>query len=997
MPVWYHENPAMLHVGVESRRNEYTPFAPGQDPFALKDESSRRILLNGVWDFDGYASLEDLPENWLAIRPRGSMPVPGNWELNGFGKPVYVNVRYPIPYDPPYVPVANPAGVYRRTFQADLSSGMRWLLNFEGVDSCFYVYINGQFLGYSQVTHNSSEFDATPLLRQGENEIMLLVLKWCDGTYLEDQDKWRMSGVIRDVFFLLRPEKRIDRYTVTTVPAGKGMDVHVRLEATAPVTLRLFAPDGTPLPEKTDARGESFFHVEEPLMWSAEKPHLYRLVMETDQERIGEKVGLRTVCIREGVLLVNGVPVKLRGVNRHESDPVTGACISREQALKELLLMKQHNINAIRTSHYPPAPEFLRLCDEVGFYVIDEADNESHGSVDASLTTDNNFDYSGISLLCNRPDYEAAIDDRIHGMVDRDINRPCVLFWSMGNESGYSVAFERSIRKLRAKDPTRLIHYESIHLLKGAPIPNDSADTLDMVSRMYPGLEEIRAYLKRPYETRPFFLCEYCHAMGNGPGDLEAYWQLIYSEPRLMGGCIWEWCDHGIQIGLTDSGEPMYAYGGDFDEPDHDGNFCVDGLVFPDRTPHGGLKEAKQVYRPVRVEQTGQDTFVLRNTRAFTAAQEDLFCRYEVTANGQTVLTGEVALCLPPLGEQAITLPDLAALTGENLFIRFIFTARQDTPWCSAGDVVCFDQLPLSPSLTLPAEPEHLPGPLTVEQTRKGITIAGEGFCHTIDPYTGLPAGMRFGQEQLLDAGMEYNVWRAPTDNDAGFRRSWERFHLQEVAPRVYDMAVTRDDRSVTVTSHASLAWLIHHPLLRMTTTVTVYANGAVAISIDGQVTPQRPALPRFGLRLMLPETFRRAEYTGYGPGDSYADKRRASWWGAFAEEIDQARENHIKPQESGSHTGCVALQVMNDHTAVRIHANAPFSFNFSRYTQEELTRKRHHWELRPSGHAVLCLDARHAGIGSNSCGPALDAAYQLTDQEWHARFCFEPIRLKEV
>lgn len=985
MQVWYHENPAVLHVGMQPYRNEYTPFAPGENAFQDKNTSSRRVMLNGVWAFDGYASLEDLPENWLTMPLNRTMPVPGNWEMNGFGKPVYVNIRYPIPYDPPYVPVENPAGVYRHTFQADLTSGMRWMLNFEGVDSCFYVYINGQFLGYSQVSHNSSEFDATPLLRQGENEIMLLVLKWCDGTYLEDQDKWRMSGIIRDVFFHLRPEKRIDRYTVTTTPRDGGMDVHVSMEATAPVTIRLFAPDGIEIPVQTDKHGMSCFHVEEPLLWSAEKPHLYRLLMETEDEAIGETVGLRTVRVENGVMLINDVPVKLRGVNRHESDPVTGSCISREQAMKELLLMKQHNINAIRTSHYPPAPEFLRLCDEVGFYVIDEADIESHGSVEASLTTDNNFDYSGIALLANRPDYEDAIDDRIQGMVQRDINRPSVIFWSMGNESGYSVAFERAIRKVRVQDSTRLVHYQSIHMLEGAPMPNDSVDTLDMYSRMYPGLPEIREYLTRPYETRPYFLCEYCHAMGNGPGDLEAYWQLIYSEPRLMGGCIWEWCDHGIQVGVQGDGQPMYNYGGDFDEPDHDGNFCVDGLVFPNRIPHGGLREAKQVYRPVRVSMKDAGVFLLRNMLAFTAAEEVLSCQYEVTGNGEVLLHGETALNLPPLSEQIITLPQLEGLMGENLFVRFVFTAKEDTLWCQAGDEVCFDQLALP---SLPAKAWEAPatsGTLTVEQTRKQITISGEGFVHTIDAHTGLPVGMT------------YNVWRAPTDNDAAIRRDWERFSLQKVYARVYDLDVQQGESCVTVVSNASLGWLTHHPLMRMTTTVTVYGNGVLSIAVDSRITDKRPSLPRFGLRLMLPSTYDTANYLGYGPYDSYADKHHSTWWGRFTEQIDQARENHIKPQESGSHMGCTELTISSASKAVRFTADVPFSFSFSRYTQEELTTKRHHYELQPADYAVLCLDAKMAGIGSNSCGPALDPMYQVNEKEMHFCFHMEPIDRKEV
>ena len=985
MQMWYHENPALLHVGMQPYRNEYTPFAHGEDAFGDKNASSRRVLLNGEWAFQGYASLEELPDNWLTMPLDGVMPVPGNWEMNGFGKPVYVNIRYPFPYDPPYVPVENPAGVYRRSFQADLTTGMRWMLNFEGVDSCFYVYINGQFLGYSQVSHNSSEFDATPLLRQGENEIMLLVLKWCDGSYLEDQDKWRMSGVIRDVFFLLRPEKRIERYTVVTTPTEGGYDVCVRMETTVPANVRFFAPDGGEISGQTDALGVRVFHVENPLLWSAEKPHLYRLTLATEDEVIGETVGLRTVKVENGVMLINGAPVKLRGVNRHESDPVTGAYVSREKTVKELLLMKQHNINAIRTSHYPPAPEFLRLCDEIGFYVIDEADIESHGSVEASLTTDNNFDYSGIALLANRPDYEAAIDDRIQGMVRRDINRPSVIFWSMGNESGYSVAFERAIRKVRAQDPTRLVHYQSIHMLEGAPMPNDSVDTLDMYSRMYPGLLEIREYLTRPYETRPYFLCEYCHAMGNGPGDLEAYWELIYAEPRLMGGCIWEWCDHGIQVGVTADGCPMYNYGGDFDEPDHDGNFCIDGLVFPDRTPHGGLKEAKQVYRPVRVEMKGAGEFALRNMRAFTAAEEDLCCRYEVTGNGVLMLEGTVELNLPALNEQTIILPEVEGLTGENLFIRFLFTQKEDALWNKAGELVCFDQLAL-PSLPVKAwEAPAAEGVLHVERTRKAVIITGEGFSQTIDAYTGLPVGMT------------YNVWRAPTDNDAAIRRDWERFFLQKVQARVYDMDVQQSDGCVTVVSQASLGWLTHHPLMRMTTTVKVYANGTMSVAVDGKITDKRPSLPRMGLRWMLPNTYDHVRYVGYGPGDSYLDKHHATWFGAFEEEIDASREEHIKPQESGSHMGSTEVTVSGGNKALRFTADAPFSFNFSRYTQEELTAKRHHYELQPSEHAVLCLDAKMAGIGSNSCGPMLDPQYQVNEKEWHFCFHIEPINRKEV
>ena len=467
MQEWYHENPAKLHIGTEEPRNYYVPFAPGENPFAPREQSSRLISLDGEWGFDGYASLADVPDNWVERPTAGRMPVPGCWQLNGFGEPMYVNVRYPIPYDPPYVPVDNPAGVYRRAFSADLTDGMRWLLHFEGVDSCYYLYLNGAFVGYSQVTHNTSVFDATPFLRQGDNTLVLLVLKWCDGTYLEDQDKFRLSGVIRSVYFLKRPQGALTRYTVQTSLDGDAAEL--RLNADAPVDYTLRSPDGALLASGRAEDGRAAIRVENPLLWSAENPTLYALTLETPDEVIGERVGFRAVCIRDGVLTWNGVPVKLRGVNRHESDPVTGACISREQALRDLLLMKRCNVNAIRTSHYPDAPEFLQMCDELGFYVIDEADIESHGSADASLTTDDNGDYSGIALLANRPEFARAIADRVEGMIARDVNRPCILTWSLGNESGYSEAFKAAAERAHKLDPTRPVHYESVHQLRDIP------------------------------------------------------------------------------------------------------------------------------------------------------------------------------------------------------------------------------------------------------------------------------------------------------------------------------------------------------------------------------------------------------------------------------------------------------------------------------------------------------------------------------------------------
>ena len=993
MQKWFHEDPSVLHVGTEKNHCYAIPFDPREDCFSPRENSSRMVLLNGAWAFSGFQSLEDVPENWVNMPLSGSMPVPGNWELNGFLKPMYTNIRYPFPYDPPFVPRENPAGVYRHTFHADLSQGMRWLLHFEGVDSCFYLYLNGLFVGYSQVTHNTSVFDATPYLRQGENTLSLLVLKWCDGSYLEDQDKWRMSGIIRDVYFLKRPMQHIQDHQVSTRFVHDGVDITVRVDAQCDVALSLFDPHRNFIGRAETKQGQAVFHVPSPVLWNAETPALYHLVLATQEEQIGERVGLRAVSVQNGVLMLNGMPIKLRGVNRHESDPRTGACINREQALTDLLLMKQHNINTIRTAHYPPAPIFLQLCDTLGFYVIDEADVESHGCVEASLTTDDHFDYSGIALLANRPEYEESIRDRIVGMVARDRNRACVLFWSLGNESGYSEAFERIARQVKQLDAERLVHYQSLHLLKGAPIPDDGPDVLDVVSEMYPSLEWVDAFLLKTTETRPLLLCEYSHAMGNGPGDLEAYWQRINQEPRLAGGCVWEWCDHGIANGLRDDGQTRYAYGGDFDEPIHDGNFCLDGLVYPDRKPHTGLKELKNIYCPVHAAPVDghSGTFRLTNRLSFTRAEDEITCRYELTSMGMVQKTGEIPLCLPPLGTQEITLPALQAVGGEGMYVRFLYLARQANRWQQQGDPLGFDQIALRPQIN-PYTIVASGNAPQVKRDAAGITITGDGFVYSIDGTTGLFRSWLIGGQALLTRPMAYNTYRAPTDNDANIRKEWDRFHLCSLTPRVYQMDVSRDAGAVRVETSLSLGWLSHHPTLRLQTIVTVFGNGEVAMSIRATVEEKHPPLPRFGIRLFLPQTMEQVTYLGYGPFESYSDKRKASYFGQFCATVWDLHEDYIRPQENGSHFGCHRLMLSDGERSVRVNAGSePFSFNASHYTQEELTQKRHNDALIPSNDNILCLDYRQAGIGSASCGPTLAPEHQINEKQWSWDICLHP------
>ena len=579
-----HEDTSVLCKNTLPPRAYYIPFADGQQPFDGRVSSQRFELLNGEWEFMYCDSIIDLPDRFTEAAFTEVIGVPSNWQLKGYDKPQYTNVNYPIPFDPPYVPDDDPVGVYRRKY-AHKPDGLRRILVFEGVDSCMYLYINGAFAGYTQVSHRLSEFDITDMLREGENTIVCAVLKWCDGTYLEDQDKFRLSGIFRDVYMLSRPEKRIESYRVKADMNGE-LSVSVK-GAAAEISL---SREGRLICSGSAEEGRDFSaNVDGALLWSAERPELYELVIRSCGEVIGEKVGFRTSEIKDGIYLFNGKKIKFLGVNRHDSYPDTGYYADEAKMRRDLELMKAHNINSVRTSHYPNAPEFYRLCDEYGLYVIDEADVEAHGCVNVYQNFKWDRDggtYNGIALIASDKMFKEAIAWRERLLVTRDINRPCVVIWSLGNESGWGESFRLGAQLIKSLDGARPVHYESTHKLDDTP-----DDILDMVSDMYRPLDSMKEHLTSETEKRPLLLCEYCHAMGNGPGDLEDYYDMFMSSDRFMGGLVWEWCDHAFPTGKTESGEIKYGYGGDFGELHNDGNFCCDGLCFPDRTPHTGLKE----------------------------------------------------------------------------------------------------------------------------------------------------------------------------------------------------------------------------------------------------------------------------------------------------------------------------------------------------------------------------------------------------------------------
>jgi len=813
------------------------------------------------------------------------------------------------------------------------------------------------------------------MLTEGENRITAAVLKWCDGTYLEDQDKFRLSGIFRDVYILSRPEKRIGNYRITAEPDSTLQFGILRVTVQgADAKLRLYDGDKL-ICSGVAADGKTFDRtVGGVKLWSAEAPYLYRLEIETDTELIGEKVGFRNVEITDGIFKLNGQHIKLFGVNRHDSYPDTGYYADREKMRRDLALMKRHNINAVRTSHYPNAPEFYAMCDELGLYVIDEADLESHGCVIVHNTGkqwDAPDSYNGIALIAKDPLFREAILDRERLLVTRDINRPCVIFWSLGNESGYGENLREAAKLIKQLDSTRPVHYESTHKLD-----DTSDDVLDMVSEMYTSPDDIRKFLAREDEKRPFVLCEYCHAMGNGPGDLEDYHNLFMESDRLIGGLVWEWADHAVILGYTEDGKPKYGYGGDSGERHNDGNFCMDALCYPDRTPHTGLLEVKQVYRPVRVTKGDTpDRFVINSLLRFIDAGEYLCCKWEITYDGGKASEGSFTFSVPPMGSAVIEIPEVAGEFENDAYIRFIFTAKKNYTVFEEGEEVCFDQLKIFTAKKEAAPiPETAP---TFSETPLEYRITAGNISYTFNRRTARFDGICVNGENILAKPMEYNFFRAPIDNDT-MKNDWYSAHLNDYIVKVYETSISTESNCAVIRVKQSFGWSINQPFAKMIAEYRIDGSGALDVSCSAEFSNKVEFLPRFGLRLFVPKKFADAEYYGYGKYESYIDKHQASYIGNFSAKIADMHEDYIRPQENGSHYGCTRMSVLGENMALTFTNPDGFSFSASEYTQEELAAKRHNFELERCEYNVICADFAMAGVGSAACGPQLAEKYRI-------------------
>ena len=1003
----YYEDLSVLHENTMPARAYYVPASKRMDNLVEhREESDRMQLLNGTWKFQYYNSIYDIQESFFEkdydTENFDEIQVPSVWQMAGYDTHQYTNIRYPFPFDPPYVPQDIPCGAYAHTFDYHKDENApKAFLNFEGVDSCFYVWVNGSYVGYSQVSHMTSEFDITDLLQDGKNTIAVLVMKWCDGSYLEDQDKFRMSGIFRDVYILKRPEQAISDYHIKTKIEDMLEKIELDVKFYSPANVKISIEDKNGAVVAVGSiteEGTAVLEIASPELWNTENPYLYKLILETENEVIVDHIALRKIEIKDQIIYLNGQKIKFRGVNRHDSDPVTGFTISVEQITTDLTLMKQHNFNAIRSSHYPNAPFFYEMCDKYGFMVIDEADIEAHGPF--MLYRKEDTDYNRFKRwnekIADDPAWESAIVDRVKLMVERDKNRFCIVMWSMGNESAYGCNFEKALAWTKKFDPDRITQYESARYRNYDETYDYS--NLDVYSRMYPALSEIQEYLDKD-GSKPFLLVEYCHSMGNGPGDFEDYFQMIQDNDKMCGGFVWEWCDHAIAHGTAENGKTIYAYGGDHGEDIHDGNFCMDGLVYPDRTAHTGLLEYKNVYRPARVVSYDKESgeLVLHNYMDFDDLNDYVNISYELTQDGLGIGKGKLSeVSVAPHSEGKTNLKVNVPESGK-CYLKLIYHLKKEMPLLEEDHILGFDEIEVSQKdakcqlAEKWMEKTATNSELQVNENDTQIHIKGREFSYTIDRRTALFTEMKFAGREYLNHPMELNIWRAPTDNDMYIKSEWKKAHYDKAYTRAYTIEVAQGKHGVKITSHASVVAETVQKILDVTITWKIAAAGKIDADIAVTKDGEFPDLPRFGVRMFLDKKLSDARYFGMGPQESYRDKHQAASHSLYRANVGDLHEDYIRPQENGSHYDCEYVELNNSRYGIVASAEKAFSFNASYYTQEELEKKTHNYELTESDSVVFCVDYALNGIGSNSCGPVVLDQYRFNDVLFRFQFTLVP------
>jgi beta-galactosidase len=1019
-PTW--QLPHLTSLNTLPPRATLTPYPSPDAARSLPREASPWFLpLGGTWEFQLLPRPEEATWARVSAGPWSPIAVPGVWTMQGFGRPHYTNVPMPFPESPPAVPADNPTGVYRRSFAtpADWRT-RRTVLHVGGCDGALYLYLNGQPVGLSKDARTPAEFDVSALLRHdAPNELLAVVVQWSDASYIEDQDHWWHGGLSREVFLYSTGTPHLQDLFARGDLADNLRDGVLRLtcQVGAPgadlagcsLEAQLFDPDGLPVlaeplradcaprhylgPDdagrRTDVRLEA--PVPAPLRWSAETPHLYTLVVTlttpTGAESTRCTVGFRRVELSGGQLLVNGAPVLIKGVNLHDHDERTGRAVSAALTEHDIRLIKQHNLNAIRTAHYPKDPAFYDLCDRYGIYVVDEANIEAHG-----------FYHE----LCRDPRYTAAFVARVQAMVERDKNHPCVIAWSLGNESGYGPNHDAAAGYVRGADPSRPLHYEGA--ISGPPGLNWGGGhrATDIVCPMYAPVEAIVAWAEADTDSRPLILCEFSHAMGNSNGGLADYFAAFERYPRLQGGFIWEWLDHGIRREAPD-GTAHWAYGGDFGDTPNDANFCADGLVWPDRTPHPAMAEVKYLAQPLRVEPADLGVGLVRvvSRRDFRPL-DDLDGTWALLRDGAVVRTG----ALPPLdlapGEGRELALELGPMDGAGEWmLNFRFSQRAATPWAEAGHEVAWAQLAfpsVSPNAAAPAG-----GGAAAEQNEELVSLRAGGVRATVDRATGLLAWFGAGAENLLRAGPRLNLWRAPTDNDGlkllppdPYRVLWRWLELG------LDRLEQRLERVELVESPggAPLVSVLHRASGRgrwedvgLRSTYALSADGTLEVEHVVSLAPELADLPRVGVLLTLAPGLEGLSWYGRGPWENYPDRNASAMVGRYTGTVAEQYVPYIVPQEHGLKTEVRELSLAReDGSGLLVRGRQPLAFSASHYSAADLYGARHNYELTPRPEVFLCLDAAHRGLGTNSCGPDTAERFRLGAGEYRLAYALRAV-----
>ncbi|KAL3421657.1 glycosyl hydrolase family 2 [Phlyctema vagabunda] len=1006
LPDW--SNLSVIHRNTLAPRASFFLYDTAADALTRDPTKSKTHSLSGKWKFSVAKSPFDAPPEFFAASydtsKWGDIEVPGMWQLQGYGKgPHYTNVQYPFPVDPPHVPYDdNETGSYIRTFTVPKAFKDHQLrLRFEGVDSSFHVWVNGKEVGYSQGARNPSEFDITSFVDvEGENSLAVQVYQFSDGSYIEDQDQWWLSGIFRDVNLLAFPKVHFEDYHIQTLLDKEYKDatlsVEVKLNAPASVDLKLLDADGKTVATKTqkvDSLTTTFkIPIKDPLKWTAETPYLYQLLLSTETCSVQQRVGFRTAELKDGVFVVNGKPVIFRGANRHEHHPEHGRTIPLEFMRHDLLLMKTHNINAIRTSHQINDPRLYDLADELGLWVMDECDLECHGfeEVDSAALPEEQrglpFEEkkkivygAAARWTSDNPDWEEAYVDRARQAVIRDKNYPCVIMWSLGNEAFFGRNHKAMYKFIKEYDPTRLIHYEG----------DFEAETADMYSKMYPSVDLIVNFAKEKDWKKPLVLCEYIHAMGNGPGNIKEYVDAFYEYPRLIGGFVWEWANHGLKTKTAD-GEVFYGYGGDFGDVPNDSNFVMDGVLFSDHTPNPGLLEYKKAIEPVQV--LGGDAQKVKIISRYDHTTLDhLKCEWAIVGEGFRKAGKEVNIPkgIQPGATVELEIEGLTDIPKEESYLEVVFTLREATNWADAGHEVAFGQIQLvkpSSFQTLkaansPTAPKYKKlSPQVLEITSSTDTIWNFNVVHGA-----LTSWQKSGSEELIHTAPVLDFYRALTDNDRPHDgENWLYTHLHQTKAHVRSVTWTSDADKVAVTVISRIA----PPVLEWsidTTFVYTFTSHHVSIKVTGK--PQginAPAnLARIGLTLSL-NSIDKATWFGRGPGESYSDKKLSQRFGTWSSSIDDLYTDYEYPQESGNRTDVrwVSLSSSTQKNVLKAHFAdlEGASFTASHYTTQDLDECTHPYQLykRKKQETIVRLDWAHHGLGTGSCGPKTLKEYEL-------------------